>query len=291
VPLCLYRTEQGAAARLGLIVGERVIGVAGAGGPTRLADALTMPVSDLKERLEGVARNGGEGIPLDAVTLVAPLDGQEVWAAGVTYLKSRDARMEESQEKSVYDRVYEADRPELFLKATPNRVSGPGEAVAIRSDSDWDVPEPECTLVLTSSGEIAGYTIGNDVSSRTIEGENPLYLPQAKIYSNCAGVGPVIVLAWEVDDPRNLPITLMIRREGKEHFRGESSTGQMHRTFDDLVRYLFRHNDFPQGAFLMTGTGIIPPSEFTLEDGDEVEIIIGGIGSLINPVVRLPAPS
>lgn len=288
MPLCLYRTEDSAAARLGLIVDDRVIGVAAAGGPSRLADALTMSVSELRTRLESVAQHGGDGIPLDAVSFAAPLDVQEVWAAGVTYLKSRDARMEESQEKSVYDRVYDADRPELFLKATPSRVSGPGEPVAIRRDSEWDVPEPECALMLTAAGEIAGYTVGNDVSSRTIEGENPLYLPQAKIYSKCAALGPVIALAWEIDDPRNLPITLTIRRDGKDHFQGETSTAQMHRTFEDLAGYLFRHNEFPQGVFLMTGTGIIPPSEFTLEDGDVVEITIEGIGTLTNPVVRLP---
>jgi 2-dehydro-3-deoxy-D-arabinonate dehydratase len=244
-----------------------------------------MSASDLKASLEGLSQSGG--IPLADVTLQAPIDWQEVWAAGVTYLRSRDARMEESQEKSVYDRVYEADRPELFMKATPHRVSGPGEPVGIRGDSTWDVPEPECTLAINSAGEIVGYTIGNDVSSRSIEGENPLYLPQAKMFDKGAGLGPHIALAWEIDDPANLAIALDIRRKGAVAFHGESGTHQMHRTFDDLTRYLFTHNTFAHGVFLMTGTGIVPPSEFTLEHGDTVEIAIDGIGTLVNPVVRL----
>ena len=152
---------------------------------------------------------------------MAPIDWQEIWAAGVTYLRSRDARMEESQEKSVYDRVYDADRPELFLKANVFRTSGPGQPVGIRGDSTWDVPEPECVLVINSAGEIVGYTIGNDVSSRSIEGENPLYLPQAKMFDKGAGLGPVIALAWEIDDPQNLDISLVIRRGGKVAFEGE----------------------------------------------------------------------
>ena len=285
--ICLFRTEPAATPRLGLVVGDRVIDSAAAGGPSTMADVLTLSAADLRTRLEAVTANGGEGIPLSAVTLVAPIDRQEVWAAGVTYLRSRDARMEESTQKSVYDLVYEADRPELFLKATPNRVSGPGEAVAVRADSTWDVPEPELVLAVNRDGEIVGYTVGNDVSSRSIEGENPLYLPQAKVYSRCAALGPVVALAWEIPDPMALPIRLTIRRSGIERFAGETSTDQMHRTLADLVAYLFRGNEFPSGAFLMTGTGIVPPSEFTLEDGDEVEITIEGIGSLRNPVVRL----
>ncbi|MGI9255151.1 MAG: fumarylacetoacetate hydrolase family protein, partial [Thermomicrobiales bacterium] len=221
------------------------------------------------------------------VELAAPVDAQEVWASGVTYLRSRDARMEESTQKSVYDLVYDAERPELFLKATPSRVSGPGEEIAVRRDSTWDVPEPELALALSPDGEIVGYTIGNDVSSRSIEGENPLYLPQAKVYSKCAALGPVVALTWEITDPNDLGITLVIRRNGAEHFRGTTSTNQIHRRLEELVGYLYRDNDFPYGAFLMTGTGIIPPSEFTLEHGDEVEIEIDGIGSLRNPVIRL----
>jgi len=287
VPLCLYRSADGEEPRLGYVEGENVIDVGAAGGPGSLAEALQMSLAELRDRIEAVRRSGATGVPLSSVTLAAPIDQQEIWAAGVTYLRSRDARMEESREKTVYDRVYEADRPELFLKATPNRVSGPGEPVAVRGDSTWDVPEPELALVINSSGEIVGYTVGNDVSSRSIEGENPLYLPQAKVYMCAAAVGPVIALAWEVPDARNLTIRLIIRRGGEVQFEGETSTAQMHRTFEDLVGYLRRYNEFPAGVILMTGTGIVPPSEFTLEDGDEVEIIIDGIGSLRNPVIRL----
>jgi 2-dehydro-3-deoxy-D-arabinonate dehydratase len=195
--------------------------------------------------------------------------------------------MEESSQKDIYDRVYDADRPELFLKATPNRVSGPDEAIAIRGDSGWDVPEPELVVLLNSRGERIGYTIGNDVSSRSIEGENPLYLPQAKVFSRCAGLGPVIVTTDELSDVSNLEIQLTIRRGGAELFQESTATSQLHRTLDDLTTYLLRDNDFPSGVFLMTGTGIVPPSEFTLQDGDEVTIRIEQIGSLVNPVVRL----
>ncbi len=255
------------------------------GGPATLTAALQLSAADLSAAL--TAAESGTGVPLSSVTLTAPIDHQEIWAAGVTYLRSRDARMEESTEKSVYDRVYDAERPEIFFKAMRNRVSGPGVSVAIRSDSSWDVPEPEFTLVINTSGEIVGYTIGNDVSSRTIEGENPLYLPQAKVYSKCAGLGPVIALASELGDTSNRTIKLTIRRNGDVFFEGDSATSQIHRTFADLVTYLFSNNDFPNGVLLMTGTGIVPPTEFTLEDGDHVTIEIDGIGTLENPVIRL----
>jgi 2-dehydro-3-deoxy-D-arabinonate dehydratase len=288
VPLCLYRTTDEATPVLGLIDGDRVVDVAANGGPASLADALAMPVAELRQRLESVKAQSGQGGFASLVTLAAPVDRQEVWAAGVTYLRSRDARMEESTSaKSAYDLVYEADRPEIFFKATPSRVSGPGESIAIRGDSTWDVPEPELALVINRDGEIVGYTIGNDVSSRSIEGENPLYLPQAKVYMKCAALGPVIALTWEIGEIKNRTIRLIIRRGGEVLFDGETSTSQIHRTFEDLVMYLRRHNEFPVGVVLMTGTGIIPPSEFTLEEGDDVEIAIDGIGSLRNPVVRL----
>ncbi len=289
MPLCRYRTQPDREPRLGLIVGDRVVDVAAAGGPPSLAEALALPLADLRRRLGDVARNDSSASPLADARLAAPIDQQEVWAAGVTYRRSRDARMEESAQKDVYDRVYEADRPELFLKATPHRVSGPGEPVAIRADSSWDVPEPELALVVNRDGETAGYTIGNDVSSRSIEGENPLYLPQAKVYERCAALGPSIALAWELTDVAALSIRLTIERAGQPHFSGETSTDELHRTLADLVTYLRRHNDFPHGVVLMTGTGIVPPAEFTLEDGDEVEIAIEGIGTLRNPVVRLEA--
>jgi 2-dehydro-3-deoxy-D-arabinonate dehydratase len=243
--------------------------------------------ADDAERAAAGLPTTGETIPLSQARLLPPIDTQEVWAAGVTYLRSRDARMEESQEKTVYDRVYDAARPEIFLKATPSRVVHPGKAVAVRSDSTWDVPEPELALVLTNTGEIAGYTIGNDVSSRSIEGENPLYLPQAKVYNQCAGLGPVIALAWEHDHPRDAAVRLVIERDGAVAFDGSTSTNQLHRTFPELITHLFQDNDFPTGVILMTGTGIVPPSEFTLEGGDVVSITIDGIGTLTNPVVRL----
>jgi 2-dehydro-3-deoxy-D-arabinonate dehydratase len=283
----LFRDSEKADPRLGLISGDVVRDVADGGGPASLADALRLPLPELRRAVDAVGNSDAKGRPLSSTSLAAPVDQQEVWAAGVTYRRSRDARMEESSQKDVYDRIYEADRPELFLKATPNRVSGPGEPVAVRADSTWDVPEPELALVLNQNGDTVGYTVGNDVSSRSIEGDNPLYLPQAKVYSHCAGLGPVIVLAWELPNLSGLAIRLTILRNGKNHFEGQTSTDDIHRTFEDLVAYLFRHNEFPSGVVLMTGTGIIPPSEFTLEGGDEVEITIDQIGTLRNPVIRL----
>ena len=285
--LCYFGVGSGEEPRFGLIKGEQFIDVAASGGPATLSDALQLPVENLLSTLRAIGEDDHTSVPFENGALKAPIDRQEVWAAGVTYLRSRDARMEESNQKDVYDRVYEADRPELFLKATPNRVSGPGEPVAIRGDSGWDVPEPELALVVNSRGELVGYTIGNDVSSRTIEGENPLYLPQAKVYSRCAALGPLIVTVDELADASNLEIQLTIQRNGGELFNGSTATSQMHRTLPDLITYLMRNNEFPAGVFLMTGTGIVPPSEFTLQDGDEVTIRIEQIGSLVNPVVRL----
>ena len=227
------------------------------------------------------------GIPLDQVVLLPPIDNQEVWAAGVTYKRSQTARMEESETSAdCYDRVYQSARPEIFLKATPNRVSGPGQPVRIRADSKWDVPEPELALVLNSRLELVGFTIGNDVSSRDIEGENPLYLPQAKVYNQCCGLGPYIVLASSVADPSAIEISLRIERDGNSAFQGETSISEMARSFDDLLGWLGRENSFPNGAFLLTGTGIVPDSDFTLQGGDLVHISISGIGTLSNPVVR-----
>jgi 2-dehydro-3-deoxy-D-arabinonate dehydratase len=286
VPLCLYRAG-GATPKLGLIDGERVIDVAANGGPQTLAQALQLTATDLQSLLGALQAKGGQAPMLGTLDLAAPIDQQEVWASGVTYLRSRDARMEESTQKNVYDIVYDAERPELFFKATASRVSGPNEVIGIRGDSTWDVPEPELALVVNKDGEIVGYTIGNDVSSRSIEGENPLYLPQAKVYSKCAAVGPSIVMTWEIDNIDDRQIRLVIKRGGSVLFDGSTATSQIHRSLDDLVMYLRRHNEFPAGVILMTGTGIIPPSEFTLEDGDQVEISIDGIGTLQNPVVRL----
>jgi 2-dehydro-3-deoxy-D-arabinonate dehydratase len=215
-----------------------------------------------------------------------PLHSQEVWAAGVTYYRSRTARMEESKDAgggSFYDKVYEADRPELFFKATPHRVVGPGGAVRIRSDSRWNVPEPELTLAINARGAIFGYTIGNDMSSRDIEGENPLYLPQAKVYDGSCGLGPGVYVP-DAPLPSETSIHIAIRRAGAIAFEGETTLAAMKRRPDELVEYLFRDNSFPRGCFLLTGTGIVPPDEFTLAAGDQIAITIGEVGTLMNTV-------
>ncbi len=219
-------------------------------------------------------------------SILAPIGNQEIWASGVTYLRSRDARMEESKDAgggTFYDRVYDADRPELFFKATAARTVGPNGMVRIRKDSKWNVPEPELTLLISSEGTIEGYTIGNDMSSRDIEGENPLYLPQAKTYEGCAALGPCIYVPDSPIDPESI-ITLEIARDTETAFKGEIPLSNMKRKLPELVEYLFRECNFPNGCFLMTGTGIIPPDEFTLEVGDEVRISIDNIGTLINTV-------
>jgi 2-dehydro-3-deoxy-D-arabinonate dehydratase len=229
-------------------------------------------------------------LPIDSVKFLAPIDLQEVWAAGVTYKRSQVARMEESESgASHYDRVYSADRPELFMKGTPSRVSGPGLPVRVRSDSQWSVPEPEFTLVINPAGKIVGYTIGNDMSARDIEGENPLYLPQAKVYRQCAGLGPCVLLAKGPLDLEGTVIELIIERDGSEIFRGNTNLSQLNRKVDDLAMWLYRESEFPDGAFLMTGTGVVPDDNFTLQDGDSVSITIAGIGTLTNPVVKDPA--
>jgi 2-dehydro-3-deoxy-D-arabinonate dehydratase len=216
----------------------------------------------------------------------APIGLQEVWAAGVTYYRSRTARMEESKDSgggSFYDKVYDAPRPELFFKATPHRVVPSGGRVRIRSDSKWNVPEPELTLAINSAGRILGYTIGNDMSSRDIEGENPLYLPQAKLYLGSAALGPCLV----VDDtlpPPNTAISLEIRRSGAPVFTGATTVGEIKRPLPSLADWLFRENAFPHGCFLMTGTGVVPPDSFTLQSGDEIRISISPVGTLVNTV-------
>jgi len=208
---------------------------------------------------------------------LAPIEyDQEVWACGVTYARSRDAREAETDVKSVYDMVYEAKRPELFFKAIGWRVKGPQSAIRIRRDSHWNVPEPELTLLVNSHGEILGYCVGNDVSSRNIEGENPLYLPQAKMYDGSCAIGPGICIA-DTDSMRNLPITLAIERNDKVIFTGDASTSQIKRSFEELASYLTMEMTFPFGAFLMTGTGIIPEMEFSLSVGDKVTITIGAL--------------
>jgi len=221
-----------------------------------------------------------------AGALLPPMQNQELWASGVTYLRSKMERQEESKDAGggdFYQRVYEAERPELFFKATRHRVVGHGGMVRIRGDSTWDVPEPELALVLNNTGSIVGYTVGNDMSSRSIEGENPLYLPQAKTYDGCAAVGPCV---WVTDAPfpRDAMIRLWIAHDGKEAFAGEIAVSQITRTFEQLAGYLFRECSFPHDAILMTGTGIVPESPFTLRSGDEITISIDHIGTLSNQV-------
>src|ERR1700758_4958505 len=218
--------------------------------------------------------------------LLPPIGSQEVWAAGVTYYRSRNARMEEAKSAGggdFYDRVYRAARPELFFKASPHRVVGPGAKVAIRDDASWSVPEPELALFITPGGKIAGYTIGNDMSSRDIEGENPLYLPQAKVYDRSCALGPCLLISDEALPP-STGISIEIRREGKVSFSGTTTLKEMKRKPDELARYLYRSSSFPSGCFLFTGTGIVPPDSFTLREGDAISITIPPIGTLSNVV-------
>jgi 2-dehydro-3-deoxy-D-arabinonate dehydratase len=254
------------------------------GWPRTLGDLLAAPNPfSLSRQLLADSR---ESLSLSEVRLLAPVDQQEVWAAGVTYKRSKVAREEESVGAAqFYDKVYTAPRPELFLKATASRVVAPGEPVRIRQDSKWNVPEPELALVVAPSRKIVGYTIGNDMSSRDIEGENPLYLPQAKIYRGSCALGPVVTLAEAMPLPLSaVQITLGIDRGGKPVFGGTTTLAQMARTPEDLVEWLAKELDFPEGAILLTGTGIVPPDEFSLRAGDVVRISIGGIGTLTNPV-------
>lgn len=224
---------------------------------------------------------------LSEAQLLPPVDCQEVWAAGVTYKRSKTARMEESEAAaSCYDRVYVSPRPELFLKATPHRVAGQGQPLRIRQDAQWSVPEPELAVVLNTRLEIVGYTVGNDMSSRDIEGDNPLYLPQAKVYDQCCGIGPWITLAADMPPREAIGIELVIQRDGAVVFQGRTGVDQLARSPEDLVGWLGRDNSFPGGAFLLTGTGIVPDSSFTLQAGDRVEITIDGIGTLSNPIVQ-----
>ena len=273
-PTKLYQTEAGPVAE----VGGRFYAT---GEPW---DALAR-----RDDLPAYVRDGaaaGRFAPAAAPRPLAPIGSQEVWAAGVTYLRSKVARMEESETAGggdFYDRVYSADRPELFFKATPHRVVGPGGAVRIRGDSKWNVPEPELALLVSPGGGITGYTIGNDMSSRDIEGENPLYLPQAKVYDACCALGPCVLLAGE-PLPKTTAIAIEIRRAGDVAFAGSTSLAQMKRELEDLVGYLYRDNRFPAGCFLLTGTGVVPPDSFTLRPGDEVRITIDPIGTLANVV-------
>ncbi|HUA64020.1 MAG TPA: fumarylacetoacetate hydrolase family protein [Verrucomicrobiae bacterium] len=254
---------------------SRRLAIPGAGITTR---------EDLHSYLVNLAQSAPEAAA--PTGLLAPIEQQEVWAAGVTYYRSRTARMAESEATggmSFYDRVYQAERPELFFKSTPHRVANPDEPVRIRRDSHWNVPEPELTLLVSPGGKITGYTIGNDMSSRDIEGENPLYLPQAKVYDRSCALGPAILVA-EGSLPATTAITLEIARGAAPIFHDSTTLEKMKRRPEELVEYLYRENSFPNGCFLLTGTGIVPGDGFTLQPGDEISISIDGIGTLRNIV-------
>jgi 2-dehydro-3-deoxy-D-arabinonate dehydratase len=242
--------------------------------------------ADLYDHLAALMRESGPAEDFSPATILAPIENQEVWASGVTYYRSRSARMEESKDAGggdFYDRVYSAERPELFFKATASRVAGPGTFVRIRKDASWSVPEPELTLLLNHRGEIIGYTVGNDMSSRDIEGENPLYLPQAKVYDRSCALGPCVLIS-SAPLPSSTSIQLEISRGGEIEFTGATTLAELKRKLSTLAEYLFRDNSFPFGAFLMTGTGIVPPDSFSLRGGDEIRITIEPIGTLVNEV-------
>lgn len=259
------------------------LGAAGVESLTALLEEST-----LVARASELAKRSLPRHALGEVRLLAPVERQEVWAAGVTYLRSKAARMDESDFSArAYDHVYSADRPELFFKALGEKVVGPGEPVGIRRDAQWNVPEPELALVLNSRGTIVGYTIGNDMSARDVEGENLLYLPQAKVYERSCSIGPWIVVGAAEADVRTWGIRLQIERNARQVVEGETSVSRMKRSPGELAQWLFRSQRFPHGAILLTGTGIVPPDDFTLEEGDRVRIGITGLGELENPVVRV----
>jgi 2-dehydro-3-deoxy-D-arabinonate dehydratase len=271
---------------LGLLKGDEVVLLSSSGGQYEtLTDILE--AQDPAAVVEFLSDPEAERLPSSSVSLLPPIDRQEVWAAGVTYTRSRTARMEESVGAAVfYDKVYEAPRPELFFKSMPHRVVGPDKPVRIRQDATWSVPEPELALVINSRLQLVGYTIGNDMSSRDIEGENPLYLPQAKVYDQSCALGPCITLEDWLPSPEQIGIHMAIIRDHAIVFEGKTSVAQMARSFEHLIEYLGRDNTFRDGVVLLTGTGIVPADNFSLEPGDTVNITIDGIGTLANPVVR-----
>jgi 2-dehydro-3-deoxy-D-arabinonate dehydratase len=281
--LCRFSATPDATVRVGLIIDAGTVLDLTDAGVHRMHTLLER--ADLPEQLVQSSEAGLRAYPLTGVRLLTPVESQEVWAAGVTYLRSKHARMEESDFSArAYDHVYDAVRPEIFFKSMPDKVVSSGEAVGIRRDARWNVPEPELALVINSSATIAGFTIGNDMSSRDIEGENLLYLPQAKIYARSCAVGPWITVGPTERDARQWTIDLQITRRGSVVFAGQTGLDQIKRTFGELVEHLFRSQTFPNGAVLLTGAGIVPPDSFTLEADDAVRISISGIGTLENPV-------
>ena len=281
--LCRFTATSGDDVRVGLLTSDQAV--------VDLTDAGVYRMQGLLERADladELTRLSAARLPthaLDSVRLLTPVESQEVWAAGVTYLRSREARMVESEfSANAYDRVYDAERPEIFFKSIPEKVVSPGEPVGIRRDARWNVPEPELALAINSAGVVVGFTIGNDMSSRDIEGENLLYLPQAKIYTRSCAVGPWIVVGPTEDEARQWTIQLEIRRGVETVFAGDTRAGQIKRPFAELVHYLFRSQTFPNGAVLLTGAGVVPPDSFTLEADDAVRITISGVGTLENAV-------
>jgi 2-dehydro-3-deoxy-D-arabinonate dehydratase len=269
--------------RIGLLNEGGSISDLSAGGVTELTPLLER--DDLVAHLRSLVARKLPEIPLSEVRLLPPVERQEVWAVGVTYLRSKKARMEESDfSATAYDKVYDAPRPELFFKSMPEKVVGAGDAVGIRRDAKWNVPEPELALVLNSRGQIVGFTVGNDMSSRDIEGENLLYLPQAKVYDRACAVGPCIVVGESEEAARGWTIAVQISRHGQAVFSGQTAVSQIKRTFAEMAEYLFRSQTFPNGAVLLTGTGVVPGDDFTLQLGDVVRIEISGIGVLENTV-------
>jgi 2-dehydro-3-deoxy-D-arabinonate dehydratase len=280
--ICRFKTQPESMGVGALLEDGRMLDLTPA-GITSLEDILEHPNPD-NHLSQALTRQLPEILP-GKIRLCAPVERQEVWAAGVTYLRSKTARMEESDfSATAYDRVYLAERPELFFKALPEKVAATDEPVGIRKDARWSVPEPELALVLNSRGQVVGYTIGNDMSSRDIEGENLLYLPQAKIYERSCALGPWIALGSSEAEARQWQIRLQILRNGKPAFSGETSVNQLKRRFQELADFLFRSQVFPHGAVLLTGTGVVPPDNFTLRVGDIIEIEISGIGKLRNTV-------
>ncbi len=281
--VCRFQNQLGEV-RIGLVTDEAAALDLTAAGILQLEPLLES--ENPMAALEQINLGNLPRVALAEIKLLTPVERQEVWAAGVTYLRSKTARMEESDfSASAYDRVYDAERPELFFKSLPEKVVPTGEPVGIRSDAKWNVPEPELALVLNSRGQIVGHTIGNDMSSRDIEGENLLYLPQAKTYHRSCALGPWITLGTSEAGARAWGIQLEIWRSGQRAFAGATSVGQIKRGFAELAGYLFRCQVFPYGAVLLTGTGIVPPESFTLAEEDEIRIMISGIGCLHNPVV------
>jgi len=283
--ICKFIDAQGQTA-LGLVDGDAIQPLSTAAGQYRTLTEI-MDAADPYEAVRFMVDASAKKLPLGKVALLSPVDDQEVWASGVTYKRSRSARMEESvSSATVYDLVYSAPRPELFFKANSWKVVGPDKPVRIRQDATWNVPEPELALVINRRMQIVGYTIGNDMSSRDIEGENPLYLPQAKVYDGSCAIGPWITLPDGMPDRESTAIRMIITRGGKSVFEGETSLAQLNRTPESLVEWLGRDNTFADGVILLTGTGVVPDKDFTLEPGDIVSISIDGIGTLTNRVER-----